>query len=156
MPEEAPVECEKPTPKDECNVSKKMSGVSVASDSGRNRRSARLNNINVKDCQQKKPTRGSYPKHLDKDQSSTSVALENLDGGLESPSTPIQSQSKRPLNELSEKLVRKCSSRISRTSSAKTEGCYKKKARIVDTEVVTPKRKIKKPASSVKSPQEGV
>ncbi|XP_027367132.1 kinetochore-associated protein KNL-2 homolog [Abrus precatorius] len=99
-----------------------MGGVNVAYGSGGNRHSARLHSIRV--CQQQKqPASGAAPKNPDKLKNTTSVALENCDvEGQRSPATPIQSQSQRQINSSSEQIVKKFVSRISRTSSAKTEG----------------------------------
>lgn len=136
--------------KDERDMSIKTGRVNVVHGSGGNRRSARMHN--VKSYQKKQPATGDPATHPDKDQISASAALEMTDGGLESLSTPVQSQKGR-VNTMSGQVTNKLSSRISKTFSAKTKRCYKKKRATIETEAVTPKRKIIKPASSVKSPQ---
>ncbi|XP_073224191.1 uncharacterized protein [Cicer arietinum] len=151
-PEKTTGDCMESFLEDEHNMSIKMSEVNAVRSSGGNRRSARLRNVKV--CPKKQPTTGGPPKHSDKDQISVSAAMEKSDGGLESPSTPLQSQSKGAVNILSEQVNNKFASRISKTLSAKTEGCYKKKRVTVETEAVRPKRKMMRPASSMKSPQE--
>ena len=135
---------------DEQDMSIKMSEVNDVHGSGRTRRSGRLHN--AKDCQKKQPATGDPATHRDKGQISASAALEMSDGGLETLSTPVQSQ-KGKVNTMSGQVTNKLSSRISKTFSAKTEGCYKKKRATAETGAVTPNRKIIKPASSVKSPQ---
>ncbi|KAJ1416859.1 SANT associated [Sesbania bispinosa] len=157
-PEETPEDCEKPFSEDECDVSKEKGVVNVAYGSGGNRRKARARLPNIEVCQRKKQSAsasGGPLKHPDKEQSSTSEALENHDGeGLKSPVTPIQSQSKGLVNISSEQLVKKSASRISRSFSTKTKGCYKKKTVTVKTKSVGPKRKMTKSASAVKSSRE--
>jgi hypothetical protein len=136
--------------KDERDMSIKTGRVNVVHCSGGNRRSARMHN--VKSYQKKQPATGDPATHPDKDQISASAALEMTDGGLESLSTPVQSQKGR-VNTMSGQVTNKLSSRISKTFSAKTKRCYKKKRATIETEAVTPKRKMIKHASSVKSPQ---
>ncbi|KAJ1375290.1 SANT associated, partial [Sesbania bispinosa] len=157
-PKEAPGDGEKPFSEDECNVSKEKGVVNVAYGCGGNRRKARARLPNIEACQRKKQSAsacGGPLKHPDKEQSSTSVALENHDGeGLKSPVTPFQSQSKGLVNISSEQLVKKSASRISRSFSTKTKGCYKKKTVTVKTKSVGPKRKMTKSASAVKSSRE--
>ncbi|KAL2992297.1 hypothetical protein AAZX31_10G041400 [Glycine max] len=152
-PKEAPGDHEKSFPGNECNVSKEMGGVNVACSSGGKRRSARLHDIKVHQ-QKKKPASGGSLKNPN-NENSTLVALENCDvEGLKSPVTPIQSQSSRQLSTSSGQLVKKSASRISRTLSPKTEGCYKKKRVTVERKVGRPKGKLNKSASAVKNPQE--
>ncbi|KAK7279175.1 hypothetical protein RJT34_24221 [Clitoria ternatea] len=153
-PEEATQDHEKLFPEDKGNVSEEVGGNNVAYGSGGNRRSTRLQNVKV--CQQKKQlASGRSPKHPDKEQRSTSAALENCnEEGLKSPETPIQSQSQKQINTSSGNLVNKYTSRISRTLSPKSEGCYKKKRVTSETKVVRPKKKLTESASSVKSLQE--
>lgn len=150
--EEAPGDHEKSFPENESNVSKEINGVNVACSSGGKSRSARLHDIKV--YQQKKPASGGSLKNPN-NENSTLVALENCDvEGLKSPVTPIQSQSSRQLSTSSGQLVKKSASRISRTLSPKTEGCYKKKRVTVERKVGRPKGKLNKSASAVKNPQE--
>jgi hypothetical protein len=156
-------DCNKAFLEDEHNMSIKTGEVNVVHGSGANRRSARLHNVKLN--QKKQPAIGGPTPHPDKDQISASAALEKSDGRLETLSTPVQSQ-KTIVNTSSGQLTNKFrsrisktpsakteGSRISKTPSAKTEGCYKKKRVMVEREVVRPKRKIIKSASSVKSPQ---
>ncbi|KAK7345677.1 hypothetical protein VNO77_16286 [Canavalia gladiata] len=153
-PEETLGDHEQPFHEDECNVSKEMGGSNVTYGSGGSRRSTRLHNIKV--CQQKKQlASGGAPEHPDKEQNSTSVPLENCDvEGLRSPPTPIHSQSQRQVNTLSEQLVKKPVSRISRTLSAKTDSCSKKKRVTVERKVDRPKKKLTRSATAVKNRQE--
>ncbi|GAU17420.1 hypothetical protein TSUD_232970 [Trifolium subterraneum] len=144
-------DCNKAFLEDEHDMSIKTGEVNVVHGSGGNRRSARLHN-NVKLNQKKQPAFGGPATHPDKDQISASAALEKSDGRLETLSTPVQPQ-KGIVNTLSGKVTNKSRSRISKTPSAKTEGCYKKKKVTVEREAVRPKRKFIKSASSVKSPQ---
>ncbi|KAH1216662.1 Kinetochore-associated protein KNL-2 [Glycine max] len=139
-PEEASGDHEMSFPENECNVS------------GGKSRSARLHDIKV--YQQKKPASGGSLKHPN-NENSTSVALENCDvKGLKSPATPIQSQSSRQLSTSPGQVIKKSASKISRTLSPKTEGCYKKKRVTVETKVVMPKGKLNKSASALKNPRE--
>eukprot|EP00256_Glycine_max_P066382 XP_025980977.1 kinetochore-associated protein KNL-2 homolog isoform X1 [Glycine max] len=150
--EEAPGDHEKSFPENESNVSKEINGVNVACSSGGKSRSARLHDIKV--YQQKKPASGGSLKHPN-NENSTSVALENCDvKGLKSPATPIQSQSSRQLSTSPGQVIKKSASKISRTLSPKTEGCYKKKRVTVETKVVMPKGKLNKSASALKNPRE--
>ncbi|XP_024634936.1 kinetochore-associated protein KNL-2 homolog isoform X1 [Medicago truncatula] len=135
---------------DERDMSIKTGRVNVVHGSGGNKRSARMHN--VKPYQKKQPATGDPATHPDKDQISASAVLKMSDGGLESLSTPVQSQKGR-VNTMSGQVTNKLSSRISKSFSAKTQGRCKKKRATIETEVVTPKRKIIKHASSVKSPQ---
>jgi hypothetical protein len=135
---------------DERDMSIKTCRVNVVHGSSGNRRSARMHNVIP--YQRKQPATGDPATHPDKDQISALAALELSDGGLESLSTPVQSKKGR-VNTMSGQVTNKLSSRISKTFSAKTKRCYKKKRATIETEAVTPKRKIIKPASSVKSPQ---
>ncbi|KAL2323356.1 hypothetical protein Fmac_027735 [Flemingia macrophylla] len=133
-PEDPPRHHKKPTPENECNVSK-MGGVNVGCSSGGKRRSARLYDIQL--CQQK---------------NSTSVTLENCDVvGLESPATHIQSHSWRQLNTSSEQLVKKSASRVSKNLFPMSDSCYKKKRVTAETKPVRSMRKQAKFASDVKN-----
>ncbi|XP_024634931.1 kinetochore-associated protein KNL-2 homolog isoform X2 [Medicago truncatula] len=143
-------DCNKAFLEDERDMSIKKCEVNVVHGSGRNRCSARLHNVKL--CQKKRPVTGDPATHPDKDQISASPALEKSDGGLESLMTPIQSQ-KGIVNTLSGQVTDKFRSRIPKTFSSKTEGCYKRKRVTFETEAVGPKRKNIKPASSVKSSQ---
>ncbi|KAL9318265.1 hypothetical protein ACSQ67_014782 [Phaseolus vulgaris] len=79
----------------------------------------------------------------DNEDNSTSVALENCDvEGLGSPATAVQSQSRSEYSV--EKIVKKSASRVSRTLSPMTEGCFKKK-------VARPKGSRNQSASAVKN-----
>ncbi|CAJ1968332.1 unnamed protein product [Sphenostylis stenocarpa] len=110
----------------ECNVSKEVGGADVACSIGGKRRSLRLHDVKVN--QQKKQSASGLPPKHSNNKNYTSVALDNCDiVGPESLATPIQSQSWRQLRTSSEEIVKKSSSRICRTSSPKTEGCYKEK-----------------------------
>jgi hypothetical protein len=149
-PDKTTGDCNKAFLEDERDMSIKTGEVNVVHGSGRNRRSARLHNVKL--CQKKQPVTGDPATHPDKDQISTLPDLEKSDGGLESLMTPIQSQ-KGIVNTLSGQVTNKFRSRIPKTFSAKTGGCYKRKRVTVETEAVGPKRKNIKPASSVKSPQ---
>lgn len=135
---------------DEQDMSIKMSEVNDVHGSGGNRRSARMHN--VKPYQKKQPANGDPATHPDKDEISASAVLKMSDGGLESLLTPVQSQKGR-VNTMSGQVTNKLSSRISKSFSAKSQGRCKKKRATIEKEVVTPKRKIIKHASSVKSPQ---
>ncbi|WJX18308.1 hypothetical protein P8452_08117 [Trifolium repens] len=140
-PEKATGDCKKSLLEDEHDKSIKMSEVNVVRGSGGNRRSVRLHNIKL--SQKKQPATEGSPKYPNEHQVSLSAALEKSDGGQESPSTPVQSQLKRPVNALSEQVTNKFASRVFKATPGKTEGCYKKKR-------VT----IIKSASSVKSSHE--
>ncbi|XP_068492392.1 kinetochore-associated protein KNL-2 homolog isoform X2 [Phaseolus vulgaris] len=112
------------------------------SSGGGKKRSARLHDIKV--CHLKKQAAsGGISKQPDNEENSTSVAFENCDvEGLGSPATPVQSQSSSEYSV--EKIVKKSASRVSRTLSPMTEGCYKKK-------VGRPKGSWNQSASAVKS-----
>ncbi|KAK2455155.1 hypothetical protein QL285_002636 [Trifolium repens] len=140
-PEKATGDCKKSLLEDDHDKSIKMSEVNVVHGSGGNRRSVRLHNIKL--SQKKQPATEGPPKYPNEHQISPSEALEKSDGGHESPSTPVQSQLKGPVNALSEQVTNKFASRVFKATPAKTEGCYKKKR-------VT----IIKSASSVKSSHE--
>jgi hypothetical protein len=140
-PEKATGDCKKSLLEDEHDKSIKMSEVNVVRGSGGNRRSVRLHNIKL--SQKKQPATEGPPKYPNEHQISPSAALEKSDGGHESPSTPVQSQLKGPVNALSEQVTNKFASRVFKATPGKTEGCYKKKR-------VT----IIKSASSVKSSHE--
>ncbi|XP_045811302.1 kinetochore-associated protein KNL-2 homolog isoform X1 [Trifolium pratense] len=146
--EKAMEDCNKLFLEDEHDMSIKTGEVNVVHGSGANRRSARLHNVKL--YQKKQPAIGGPATHPDKDQTSASAALEKSDGRSETLSTQSQ---KGIVNTLSGQVSNKSRSRISKTPSAKTEGCYKKKRVTVEREAVRPKRKIIKSASSVKSPQ---
>ncbi|RDX95307.1 Protein EMBRYO DEFECTIVE 1674, partial [Mucuna pruriens] len=152
-PEDTLGDHKKPFPENECNVSKEIGGFNVARSSVGNRRSARLHDIKV--CQQKKqPASGGPPKHPN-NENSTSVNLESCYvEGLKCPATPIQSQSWRQVSTSSERLVKKSASRVSRTSSPKTEGCYKKKRMMVETKMVRPRERLIKSVTAVRNLRE--
>ncbi|BAT91276.1 hypothetical protein VIGAN_06259300 [Vigna angularis var. angularis] len=126
-PEKAQGDREKAFPENECNVSKEVAGVKVTSSRGRERRSAKLHDVEV--YQRKKPSSSGLPPKNPNNKNHISVAaLDNCDEvGPKSPETPIQSQPWRQLRTSSEQIVQKSASIISRTLSPKTEGCHKKK-----------------------------
>ncbi|KAK7355645.1 hypothetical protein VNO80_14905 [Phaseolus coccineus] len=109
---------------------------------GGKKRGARLHDIKV--CLLKKhAASGGISKQPDNEENSTSVAFENCDVEvLGSPATPVQSQSRSEYSV--EQIVKKSASRVSRTLSPKTEGCYKKK-------VGKPKGARNQSASAVKN-----
>ena len=126
-PEKAQGDQEKAFPENECNVSEDVDGVNVACSRGRERRSAKLHDVEV--FQRKKQSASGLPPKNPNNKNHTSVAaLDNCNVvGPKSPETPIQSQSWRQLCTSSEQIVTKSASIISRTLSPKTEGCHKKK-----------------------------
>lgn len=142
--EKAQGDHEKAFPENECNVSKEVAGVKVTSSRARERRSAKLHDVEV--YQGKKPSSSGLPPKNPNNKNHISVAaLDNCDeAGPKSPETPIQSQPWRQLGSSSEQIVKKSASVISRTLSPRTEGCHKKK-------VGRPKGPRNKSASAGKS-----
>ncbi|KAL5067987.1 hypothetical protein RYX36_018874 [Vicia faba] len=149
-PEKATGHCNKLFLEGEEDMSIKTSEANVVHGSDGNRRSGRLRNVTS--FQKKQPATGGPTTRRSKDQISASATTEKSDGGLENLSTPVQSQS-GIVKTLSGQVTNKFSSKISKTSSAKTEVGHKKKKVTVETEAVNPKRKVMKSSSSVKSPQ---
>ncbi|GAU44084.1 hypothetical protein TSUD_399660 [Trifolium subterraneum] len=78
FPEEVPGKCKKPFTADKCKVSQEINGVDVAYGSDENRRCTRLNNIKVYQQKQQPASEGPL-KHLDIEQRSTSMEVENCD-----------------------------------------------------------------------------
>ncbi|CAJ2651657.1 unnamed protein product [Trifolium pratense] len=97
----------------------KMSEVNVVHGSGGNRRSVRLHNIKL--SQKKQPATEGPPKYPIERHISASTAFEISGGGQESPSKPVQSKLKGPVNALSEQVRNKFTSRVSKTTPAKTD-----------------------------------
>ncbi|XP_027937600.1 kinetochore-associated protein KNL-2 homolog isoform X2 [Vigna unguiculata] len=126
-PEKVQGDQEKAFPENECNVSEDVDGVNVACSRGRERRSAKLHDVEV--FQRKKQSASGLPPKNPNNKNHTSVAALDNCNVVEpkSPETPIQSQSWRQLCTSSEQIVTKSASIISRTLSPKTEGCHKKK-----------------------------
>ncbi|CAL0316894.1 unnamed protein product [Lupinus luteus] len=75
--------------------------------------------------------------------------------GLKSPVTRSQSQALGKVNTSSEQHVKKSAFGISTNLSLKTEGSYTKKRVTDKTKATTPKTKMTKSASAVKSPRKG-